>query len=114
MQSPLEDKTLALHAKLMVVDKEQVFIGSANFDPRSLKLNTETGLLIRSEALAQQVHDAISVDFLSRNAWHLRIAASGQVEWVSDEETLEHLPSNSAMQSIEDWFFAHLPIEGEM
>jgi len=114
MQSPLEEKNLALHAKLMVVDKEQVFIGSANFDPRSLKLNTETGLLIRSVALAQQVHDAISVDFLLRNAWHLRIAASGQVEWVSDEETLDHLPSQSAMQSIEDWFFAHLPIEGEM
>jgi len=114
MQSPLEDKTLALHAKLMVVDKEQVFIGSANFDPRSLRLNTETGLLIRSEALAQQVHDAISVDFLPRNSWHLRIAESGQVQWVSDEKTLDHLPSQSAMQSIEDWFFAHLPIEGEM
>jgi len=98
----------------MVVDKEQVFIGSANFDPRSLRLNTETGLLIRSEALARQVHDAISVDFLPRNSWRLRIAESGQVQWVSDEKTLDHLPSDSVMQSIEDWFFAHLPIEGEM
>jgi putative cardiolipin synthase len=114
MQSPLEDKTLGLHAKLMLVDKAKVFIGSANFDPRSLRLNTETGLLIHSEELAQQVHDAISVDFLPRNSWHLRIAESGQVQWVSDDQKLDHLPTHSFMLSIEDWFFARLPIEGEM
>ncbi len=114
MQTPLEDKMLALHAKLMLVDKDKVFIGSANFDPRSLRMNTETGLLIYSEELAQQVHDAISVDFLPQNAWHLRIEESGQVQWVSDEQQLNHIPSQSYMQSIEDWFFARLPIEGEM
>ena len=114
MQAPLEDKMLALHAKLMLVDKDKVFIGSANFDPRSLRMNTETGLLIHSEELAQQVHDAIFIDFLPQNAWHLQIEESGQVQWVSDEEKLNHIPSQSFMQSIEDWFFAHLPIEGEM
>jgi putative cardiolipin synthase len=114
MQAPLEDKMLALHAKLMLVDNEKVFIGSANFDPRSLRMNTETGLLIHSEELAQQVHDAIFIDFLPRNSWHLRIEESGQVQWVSDEQKLNHIPSQSFMQSIEDWFFAHLPIEGEM
>jgi len=114
MQAPLEDKTLALHAKLMLVDKEKVFIGSANFDPRSLRMNTETGLLIHSEELAQQVHDAIFIDFLPQNSWHLRIDESGQVQWVSDEQKLNHIPSQSYMQSIEDWFFARLPIEGEM
>jgi len=114
MQAPSEDKMLALHAKLMLVDKEKVFIGSANFDPRSLRMNTETGLLIHSEKLAQQVHDAILIDFLPENSWHLRIEESGQVQWVSDEQKLNHIPSQSYMQRIEDWFFAHLPIEGEM
>ncbi len=114
MQAPLENKMLALHAKLMLVDKEKVFIGSANFDPRSLRMNTETGLLIHSEELARQVYDAIFVDFLPRNSWHLRIDESGQVQWVSDDQKLNHIPSKSFMQSIEDWFFAHLPIEGEM
>jgi putative cardiolipin synthase len=114
MQAPLENKMLALHAKLMLVDKEKVFIGSANFDPRSLRMNTETGLLIHSEELARQVYDAIFVDFLPRNSWQLRIDESGQVQWVSDDQKLNHIPSKSFMQSIEDWFFAHLPIEGEM
>jgi len=114
IQTPVEDKMLALHAKLMLVDKEKVFIGSANFDPRSLRMNTETGLLVHSEELAQQVYDAILIDFLPQNSWHLRIDESGQVQWVSDEQKLNHIPSQSFMQSIEDWFFAHLPIEGEM
>ena len=114
MQTPLADKELALHAKLMLVDKDKVFIGSANFDPRSLRLNTETGLLIHSEELAQQVHDAVFIDFLPENSWHLQIDESGQVQWVSDEQKLNHIPSQSFMQSIEDWFFAHLPIEDEM
>ncbi len=114
MQSPMRNKILALHAKLMLVDREKVFIGSANFDPRSLRLNTETGLLIHSEELAQQVHDAIAVDFLPRNSWHLRITESGQVHWVSDDQELDHQPAQSFMQNLEDWFFSHLPIEDEM
>jgi len=45
----------ALHAKVFVLDRRQVFIGSMNFDRRSLRLNTELGLLIDSPELARQV-----------------------------------------------------------
>ncbi len=44
----------ALHAKLFVFDRKRVFIGSMNFDPRSMSLNTEIGLIIDSPQLAQQ------------------------------------------------------------
>ena len=70
MQAPTEDKMLALHAKLMLIDKEKVFIGSANFDPRSLRMNTETGLLIHSEELAQQVHKPGSMPHKSKTVTH--------------------------------------------
>ena len=39
-----------LHAKSAVVDRERVFIGSMNFDPRSDQHNTEMGLFIQSPA----------------------------------------------------------------
>jgi putative cardiolipin synthase len=42
----------SLHAKMFVFDKERVFIGSMNLDPRSIDINTEIGLLIDSEELA--------------------------------------------------------------
>lgn len=51
----------SLHAKAFVLDDSQVFIGSFNFDPRSIHLNTEMGLVIRSPALARQL-SAIAED----------------------------------------------------
>jgi putative cardiolipin synthase len=45
----------SLHAKAFVFDGKRIFIGSANFDRRSLHLNTELGLMIDSPELARQV-----------------------------------------------------------
>ncbi|HEY8098871.1 MAG TPA: phospholipase D family protein, partial [Methylobacter sp.] len=45
----------SLHAKLFVFDRQKLFIGSLNFDQRSMHLNTEIGLIIDSPALAQQI-----------------------------------------------------------
>ena len=45
----------SLHAKLFVFDRQRLFIGSMNFDQRSMHLNTEVGLIIDSPELAQQI-----------------------------------------------------------
>lgn len=45
----------SLHAKAYVVDRQQLFIGSMNLDPRSIKLNTEMGVVLQSPALAKQL-----------------------------------------------------------
>jgi putative cardiolipin synthase len=45
----------SLHTKSFVFDRERVFIGSFNFDPRSALLNTELGLVINSKAAAEKV-----------------------------------------------------------
>jgi putative cardiolipin synthase len=44
----------SLHAKMFLFDRQRVFIGSMNLDPRSVDINTEIGLLIDNPALAQQ------------------------------------------------------------
>jgi putative cardiolipin synthase len=43
-----------LHTKAFVVDQREVFIGSFNFDPRSANINTELGVIIRDEELAER------------------------------------------------------------
>lgn len=43
------------HAKLVVVDKQVTYIGSANMDMRSFRLNFEVGALIYGERFAEQV-----------------------------------------------------------
>lgn len=44
--------TASLHAKSFVLDREKVFIGSLNFDPRSVYENTEIGLVLTSSEIA--------------------------------------------------------------
>lgn len=114
MFPPTDSKNLALHAKVFVVDNDKVFIGSANLDPRSLRLNTEMGLLVVDDALNQAVRKSVEPDFSKANAWHLEFNEKDQVVWISDEEVLTSQPANSYMQRLEDWFISHLPVEEEM
>jgi putative cardiolipin synthase len=39
-----------LHAKVAVIDRQRLFIGSMNFDPRSAWSNTESGLMVESRS----------------------------------------------------------------
>jgi len=43
----------SLHAKSFVIDRERVFIGSLNLDPRSMVENTEIGIMIESPEMAR-------------------------------------------------------------
>jgi putative cardiolipin synthase len=72
-----------LHAKSAVVDRERVFIGSMNFDPRSDRHNTEMGLFVESPALAQQVLKLADV-IKSQGAYRVRLASDGQtLQWTT-------------------------------
>lgn len=48
-------KRTALHAKCVVVDRQSVFVSSANFTEAAQERNIEVGLLSRSPALASRV-----------------------------------------------------------
>ena len=114
IESPVEDKSLCLHAKVLLFDDDKAFIGSANLDPRSMRINTEMGLLIESPELNRELRQALEPDFSPRNAWLVKAGENGDLTWVSDETVLQHQPSHHFMRRIEDWFLTLLPIENEM
>ena len=71
-----------LHAKLLVIDRQVVFIGSMNFDPRSATINTELGAIIDSPPLAREMVRVIDLDRI-QSAWLVRLAPSGDgLEWL--------------------------------
>ncbi len=43
-------KHVGLHAKILVLDKRLVFVGTINTDPRSMTLNTEVSLNYKTGA----------------------------------------------------------------
>ena len=49
----------SLHAKTLGIDGERIFIGSFNFDPRSVRLNTEMGFLIDSPTITRSLSAAL-------------------------------------------------------
>jgi putative cardiolipin synthase len=70
----------SLHAKTFAVDDHQVFIGSYNVDPRSANINTEMGVIINDDELAQQLHEALDDDLLDQ-AYEVTITEAGQLQW---------------------------------
>jgi len=114
MRDPVDEKRIGLHAKLLVVDEDLVFIGSCNLDPRSLNINTEAGLIVESVQLNAAVREAIAVDFHQTNSWTVRLGASDELVWISDERILREVPADSPVQRLEDWFLSLLPIDTQM
>ena len=66
----------ALHAKVAIYDRQQVWVGSANFDPRSRRLNTEAGLMIDSSELAERLLAGLERDFGQEHSWTLSLDPS--------------------------------------
>ncbi len=64
----------ALHTKLYIFDRKKIFIGSMNFDERSLYLNTEMGLMIDSPELARQGGALFAGLVQPANSYHVLLA----------------------------------------
>ncbi|HEY6510474.1 MAG TPA: phospholipase D family protein [Burkholderiaceae bacterium] len=80
-----------LHAKLAVIDKKTIFVGSMNLDPRSATINTELGAVIHSPELAREMIRIIDVDRL-RSAYKLRLNKDGtSCEWISVDDDDEEI-----------------------
>ncbi|OAJ59033.1 phospholipase [Paraburkholderia ginsengiterrae] len=112
----------SLHAKTYVFDRQTIFIGSMNFDPRSSTLNTEIGVLCESPAAARQVVDGVEPE-LDRIAWRVeqRTDANGStrivwIETAADGTTkeLDAEPGVSGMRLTTIWFLSLLPIESQL
>lgn len=79
----------SLHAKTFAVDDHQVFIGSYNVDPRSANINTEMGVIISDDELAQQLHEALSDDLLNQ-AYEVKLSDNNKLQWhtIENGETI--------------------------
>lgn len=109
----------SLHAKSFVFDRENVFIGSFNFDPRSALLNTELGLLIRSPALAQQVASLAEIAMQPMNSYTLSLQKDENQEtrliWTGQNagqiRVLDNEPESTPWQRFMLKLLSVLPIE---
>jgi putative cardiolipin synthase len=102
-----------LHAKVMTIDGNQLWIGSANFDYRSFEINTEYGALINSATLYPIVDDRFRAMLKNGNAFHLVLNKSTkklQYE-LGDKLRFQH---QSLFTKVVDVILSWLPIKREL
>jgi len=110
---PVEARFAGLHTKAMVVDRESVYIGSLNLDPRSIQLNTEMGMIVTSPALAEEVAAIAERDMFPANSWRVLMDENGKLSWESDAGVVTRQPAQSSWQRVQAWFFKIVP-EGQL
>ena len=111
---PVRAPFISLHAKTIVSDRRRCFIGSLNFDPRAIVINSENGLLIDSPELAGELTDFIEYLTDPENAYEVTMNRNNRLQWKSSDRTIETQPARRGMQSIVDLFGRFLPIESQL
>jgi putative cardiolipin synthase len=108
-RSPSGSSAASLHTKTIAVDSRFLFVGSFNFDLRSLRLNTEMGFVIHSEQLANRLHEAFR-ERIPLASYRPTLVDESLV-WRDKDRVLDHEPGASrarrAMLIIVSW----LPVE---
>ena len=73
----------ALHSKALVFDRETIFMGSFNFDPRSRFINTEIGVMIDSPSLARELARFMDAGVAPGSAFRLSLDEHGDIVWTA-------------------------------
>ena len=111
-QGQLQPGRLTLHTKGMVIDRNKIFVGSLNLDPRSIDINTEMGLLIDSPELSSSLAEGF-LQRLPTIGWRVKLDPDGHLSWhgISDGaqlvETTE--PQTTAWERFKAWFLKIAP-----
>jgi putative cardiolipin synthase len=117
LESMETDTTLTLHSKVATVDRQRLFVGSFNVDPRSLYLNTEMGMAVTSEKLATEMSASI-LDTLPQQAYKLRLSRKGRLQWLlragDVDEVITTEPQTSFWRRLRTRLMGLLPIEEQM
>ncbi len=107
----------SLHAKFINID-DKVFIGSFNLDPRSFNINTEVGLVLKSDPLQEQISDLLDRTLLTV-AYELQLNSQGELIWLdyqADGKVIEHHvdPETTRFQRFIMYSVSYLPLEWMM
>ncbi len=107
----------SLHAKWFAIDRSRLFVGSFNWDPRSIGINTEMGILIDSSELATRIVESTLAQF-PQNSFRVYLDERGRLRWSStkggETTVLTKEPGTSWWQRLSAGFMRLLPIRGQL
>jgi putative cardiolipin synthase len=113
----------SLHTKCFIADRQHVFIGSLNLDPRSIQRNTETGILIESPELGQRLGRLFERGIAPDVSYQVILqdgpeGSSSSLEWITTENGQELRfrtePGTTWFQRFKVRVMSVLPIESQI
>lgn len=112
------DSTLStLHAKTFVVDREKIFIGSFNWNQRSVNRDTELGVIIQSPEIALELVDRVT-PALPTISYEVFLNDKGQLRWRIEEDgreiVLDKEPQSGFWRRFSAAFMRILPIKSQL
>ena len=112
-----EDALATLHAKAYIVDSDELFVGSFNWDPRSINLNTEIGVIIESSELTEEMLIRLERGE-AKNAYEVVLNDIGQLRWVDrsdgEEVILSKEPDTTWAKRTSAVLMELLPVRGQL
>ncbi len=112
-----EPADLTLHTKAVVIDRRIAFIGSLNFDPRSIELNSEMSLRINSPEFAGNLARNAEAD-VPAHVYRLELAPGGELLWrhgtVPAQIVRTSDPDADTLSRIIAAIAAILPVKGQL
>ncbi len=120
-ENPFYGSKASLHAKLFVIDREKIFIGSLNLDARSVIQNTEIGVVLESAEIATELAANFDED-INKAAFRLELETdedgSDRVIWHGlvdgEEKTYYSEPYSSFWERFVLGFMRLLPVESQI
>jgi putative cardiolipin synthase len=107
-----------LHAKAFTIDDRYLFVGSFNWDPRSVNINTEMGILIDSAEFTKKTSQALR-GVLREETFAVRLDKDGRISWTETEPDgtqwiYYYEPTGSPWDQFMAGFYAILPIGSQL
>lgn len=107
----------SLHAKAFFIDGSHTFVGSLNIDPRSIKINTEIGIVFESTEMTTFATTTIKNNLL-RDAYKVELDENNQLVWLQKKQgeniRLTKEPDATFLRKLTSWFIKLLPIESQL
>ena len=110
-------KGASLHTKAFTVDGKVGFVGSFNFDPRSVSLNAEMGVLFEDERLVAQLRERFQRERSPQASYQVTLR-KGRLQWTGvDDGEMRHYtsePEASLSRRLLAALVRFLPIESQL
>ena len=106
-----------LHTKAFIIDRKEIFVGSFNWDPRSVYINTEQGVIVKSPVLASITASQVD-DALNYKLYKLYLDENNQLRWAdnSGANTIVYTkePNTSWWKRFKANLMRILPVESQL